>query len=217
MLEPDRAPDIINHLKIIKYASRPHVICVLLWRTAMRLGALRALDVGDFHPDDRCLELRHRPESETPLKNGLDAERFVAVGPYYVKVINDYIEHTRDPVTDEYGRQPLITSSQGRLTAVPIRRTVYRWTQPCEIGDCPHDKEPATCEWRHRDYLSGCPSSRSPHGVRRGALTRMLQEGVPEEIVSDRANVSGDVLEQHYDQRTERGKMEVRREFLPDT
>lgn len=93
---------------------------------------------------------------------------------------------------------------------------LYQWTRPCMIGECPHEKDPETCEYMDRDNASGCPSSRSPHGVRRGSITSHLRDGTPEEIVSDRMNVSGDVLDQHYDQRTEREKMEVRREFIKD-
>jgi hypothetical protein len=44
----------------------------------------------------------------------------------------------------------------------------------------------------------------------------MLREGIPEQVVSDRSNVSPDVLDQHYDRRSERERMEVRREFLEE-
>jgi hypothetical protein len=44
----------------------------------------------------------------------------------------------------------------------------------------------------------------------------MLREGTPEGVVSDRADVSGDILETHYDRRTERERMEIRRQFLND-
>lgn len=39
---------------------------------------------------------------------------------------------------------------------------------------------------------------------------------MPENATSDRANVSKIVLEQHYDRRTKREKMEQRREYLDD-
>lgn len=61
---------------------------------------------------------------------------------------------------------------------------------------------------------SKCPSSRSPHGLRRGSITTHLRDGMPPEVVSDRVNVSKEVLDRHYDERTEREKMEIRREFL---
>ncbi|MHC3378220.1 hypothetical protein [Haloarcula sp. H-GB5] len=44
----------------------------------------------------------------------------------------------------------------------------------------------------------------------------MLRQGTPEEVVGDQSNVSRDVLEQHYDRRTERERMELRRDLLED-
>jgi hypothetical protein len=39
---------------------------------------------------------------------------------------------------------------------------------------------------------------------------------MPENAVSDRANVSRAVLDQHYDRRTKREKMEQRRDYVDD-
>lgn len=69
-----------------------HVELAIIWHTGCRMGTLRALDVGDFDADARCLDIRHRPETETPLKNGLAAERSVSVGDYYCEVLADFIE-----------------------------------------------------------------------------------------------------------------------------
>ncbi|WP_181685808.1 tyrosine-type recombinase/integrase [Halorhabdus salina] len=214
-LSTDQAKDLLRYLDRFQYASRDHVIIAILWHTGIRLGSLRAFDLEDFDPEGRYLQLRHRPDDSTPLKNGTAAERKIAVGEHYVQVISDYIRHHRHDVVDSAGREPLITSRQGRLTEVPIRQTLYRWTRPCMISDCPHDKHPESCDWmRDNAKASRCPSSQSPHSVRRGAITQHLRDGVPEEIVTDRMNVSSDVLDQHYDQRSERERMETRREFL---
>ncbi|MFC6723181.1 tyrosine-type recombinase/integrase [Halobium palmae] len=209
-----RAETILEHIERFGYAGRDHIILAILWHTGVRLGSLRALDVGDFDPDAQCLDLRHRPKSETPLKNKAAAERSIAVGPHYCDVLQDYLEHNREQVTDDHGRRPLISSSRGRLSEGAIRETIYRVTQPCEIGECPHDRDPETCEARQHGKRAGCPSSRSPHGIRRGSITDHLRNGTPQEVVSDRSNVSKGVLEQHYDERTEREKMEIRRDFL---
>jgi site-specific recombinase XerD len=213
-IKPERAEQILEHLNQFEYASRNHVILAILWHTGVRLGTLRALDVDDFDTSEPCLEVRHRPESETPLKNREAAERSIYVGEHYKQVIADYIQHNRHDVMDDYGRRPLITSKQGRLTGTAIRTAVYRVTQPCTYSECPHDEEPTDCEYRNYDRVSECPSSLSPHAIRRGSITAHLREGTPGEVVSDRMNVSAAVLDQHYDERSEREKMRVRRELL---
>jgi len=213
-LDSDRAEAILEHLERFAYASRDHVVTAILWHTGIRLGSLRTFDLRDFDPDQKCLDLRHRPDTETPLKNKKVAERSIAVSVHYCDVIQDYIDHQRHDVVDDHRRSPLITSSRGRLSDGSIRETIYRVTQPCEIGECPHEKDPKVCKYRQHSQRAGCPSSRSPHGIRRGSITDHLREGTPQEVVSDRANVSKEVLDQHYDERTEREKMQIRRDFI---
>ena len=214
MLTEARAEAILEYLEKFQYASRDHVVVAILWRTGVRLGTVRAIDLRDVDLEAQCIDLHHRPESETPLKNGDVAGRSIAVGEHYCQVIADYIEHNRNDVTDDYGREPLLTSSRGRLSSTSIRETVYRATHPCRMGECPHDRDTATCEALEYGGASKCPSARSPHGVRRGSITTHLRDGTPQEVVSDRMNVSQEVLDKHYDERTEREKMAVRREFL---
>jgi site-specific recombinase XerD len=214
ILDVDRAEGILDYLEKFEYASRRHVIVAILWHTGCRMGTLRAIDVDDIDFDARCIDIRHRPESETPLKNGVVAERSVAIGEHYCEVLRDYIDHNRPTSRDDHGRRPLLASEYGRLSGTTIRSDVYEVTRPCVSGECPHDRDPATCEAMESDAASKCPSSRSPHPVRRGSITHHLRNGTPQEIVSERANVSGEILDQHYDERTEREKMELRRDYV---
>jgi site-specific recombinase XerD len=214
ILEEDRARAILDHLEKFAYASREHVLLTLIWHTGCRMGTIRALDVGDVDFEAQCLDVRHRPETGTPLKNRQAAERSVAIGEYYCDVLRDYIEHNRPSVRDDHGRAPLIASVHGRLSETAIRTDFYEITRPCMVGECPHDRDPDTCEAMTRKDASTCPSSRSPHPVRRGSITKHLRDGSPKEIVSERSNVSGEILDQHYDERTEREKMELRRDHI---
>lgn len=65
-------------------------------------------------------------------------------------------------------------------------------TRPClRGGDCPHGREPETCEAMDdtKKRASRCQSSVSPHALRRGSITHHLSSDVPEKVVSDRMNV----------------------------
>jgi len=216
-LAAERAERVMDYLETYQYASRQHVTMNLLWRTGIRMGSARAIDLSDYDPDAPGIELVHRPEEDTPLKNQERGERWVAIRPYTAGVLDDFIDGPRCDVIDEYGREPLLTTRQGRVSRSCIRDTVYSLTRPCLYRECPHDDyHPDSCEATKRDQASKCPSSRSPHDVRSGAITAHLIDDVPIEVVSDRMDVSRDVLDRHYDRRTEREKMEQRREYLRD-
>jgi hypothetical protein len=53
-----------------------------------------------------------------------------------------------------------------------------------------------------------------PHPFRRGAITAWLNKGHSKKLVSDRIDVSTDVFEEHYNQRTEGEKRKLRRELF---
>jgi site-specific recombinase XerD len=216
-LEPERAEEILSMLDRFHYASRRHVVLALLWRTGMRRSAIRSLDVDDLEPDDHAVRLEHRIEQGTRLKNGEAANRWVFLGPRWFRIVEDYLDNPdRNDVVDEYGRRPLITT-EGRPTGDTYYKWVCRATHPCEYGECPHDRDPSDCEARGTDgYPSKCPSARSPHAVRRGAITDHLKRGTSPEVVSERMDVGLETLYKHYDARSERDKMEVRKDALPE-
>lgn len=218
-LDAGRAEAILQYLDEHHYASRDHVVMLILWRTAMRRSALRSLDVGDLRPDDNALVLEHRLESGTRLKNGDDGERWVYAGPMYFQPIDDYLDNPdRYEVTDDHGREPLVTTPYGRPTGDTIYKWVNKLTHPCLLEGCPHDRDPSdpsTCDALGSDgYPSRCPSARSPHGIRRGSITHHLNSDVSPDIVSERCDVSLEVLYEHYDVRTNREKMDVRKRQL---
>jgi len=212
----DKAQEIMEHLDQFQYASRDHVVFRLLWKTAVRVGTARSFDIADFNYEDKTIAARHRPDSDTPLKNGTNAERLMALDEQTTEIISDYIDHTRIEITDEYDRNPLFTSKRGRLGVSTLRRTIYKWSRPCVLGNgCPHDRIIDDCE-AYNVVAKGaeCPSSRSPHEVRRGSISHLLNENTPVRAISDRADVSEDILDQHYDARGEKEQMESRRQFF---
>lgn len=90
------------------------------------------------------------------------------------------------------------TSSTGdhscrRRTDAPIDRTLrgdcYGYTSPCvSTGEYPHDRDPDDCDAMACTVAFDCPSSVSPHALRRGGITPHPNSDVTKEAVSDRAN-----------------------------
>lgn len=217
MLDSERADRALDYLRKYKYASRQHVVLSLLWHTMMRVGAVHALDVDDYKPGEQYLEVRHRPETDTSIKNAKSGERLVGLSDGICSVLTDWIEDRRPTATDDHGRKPLIASEHGRVHRTTLRRDCYRFTRPCMFTDeCPHDREIAECDGAYYDQPYECPSSVSPHAFRRGALTHALNSDVPEKVLGDRANVSKSVLDEFYDNRTKEERMKQRREYLDD-
>lgn len=219
-ISAERANEIVDWLNKYEYATRKHIVFHTLWETSMRIGSLRALDVYDFRDREEegspVLGVRHRPEAGTPLKQKEEGQRNITVtDDRLVEAIHDWVEKRHPKVEDEHGRMPLIGTSHGRAHLNTIRSDIYRVVQPCRYrGSCPHNKIISECEYRENDSLSGCPSSIYPHAIRSGAITAHLNEDIPKEIVSERANTSEGVLEQHYDERTLEEKRKRRERYL---
>lgn len=215
-ISPETAEKALNYLTRFKYATVQHVSFLLAWRTGLRLGGLRALDVNDVHLDDGYLKVQHRPP-ETPLKNKKGGEREVALREDTCEVLRDYIGTNRPPVTDPEERRPLLASRYGRRHKSNLRSIITGASRPCRWGGCPHDRDPEMCDAAQNIQQSyGCPSSVSPHDVRRGAITHHLRSDMPQPMVSDRFDVSNDVLEKHYDERTEGERRQQRAAYLPE-
>jgi len=212
-LNPARAPDILEYLSRYEYASRDHVVWALIWHSGARLGAVRGLDLRDLELDGNkpSIEFVHRPETGTPLKNNEQSVRVNRITRRVAQILQDYVDGPRVDATDEYDRVPFVTTHAGRVAAGTIRKAFYRWTRPCFIGkECPHDKDPDTCEFTAFRKVSGCPSARSPHDARKARVTKYRNDGVPRGVVSDQLNASEDVLDKHYDRASEREKADRR-------
>ena len=219
MMEFDQAKLLLNYLQKFEYAKVRHVMFVLFWHTGCRKSALRSLDLEDYEPAKQrehgtyaLLNFYHRPETGTGLKNGEKSERQIIIWPEYAEVIEDYINVHRKDVADEYGRNPLITSPNGRYSKGAITNNIYCITRPCWYGQpCPHDRDPETCESVPYAKAATCPDSQSPHPLRRTAITYHLEEkNWTYEGASGRFDVQVKTLKEHYDQSTTDGQRKTR-------
>ncbi|OYR50043.1 site-specific integrase [Halorubrum sp. Ea8] len=215
MLSEEAAKQLLEYLRQFEYATRTHALIEVLWHTGIRIGAAHSLDIGDYDGEEQYLELHHRPETGTRLKNKTEGERYLSLSADVCDALDGYLQYNREEGADDEGRNPLFSSRSGRPAKSTLRDSIYRITRPCEYtGECPHDREIDSCEALENYKASTCPSSVSPHAIRRGSITHHLSVDVPQKVVSDRMNVSLDVLEKHYDRRGEQKKAEQRRDHL---
>jgi site-specific recombinase XerD len=204
-----------QRLQKYEYAGRTHVIIELLWAAGMRVGELRAIDVGDVDRENNRLTVEHRPVGGTPLKNGYGGERIITLPARIMELLTDYIDRNRPAYTDDNDRRPLLCgTSHSRISVQTIRRIIYAITEPCRVTECPLSKDPDECAYHQSNGKKRCPEALSPHDIRRGSITYALKNDVPEKVVGDRMDVSSNVLEKHYDKRSEEDKAEQRREFM---
>jgi len=216
-IDPDHAEAILKFLSKYEYARFKHVLFVLLWKTGARTGGVRALDLGDFYPDQYrrpVVSFHHRPETGTPLKNDRWGEREVPISEEAGEMIQDYINDFRPDVTDENGREPLLTTKQGRPQKTTVQRNIYGLTRPCYINaECPENKDPDKCEWTSYNQSSKCPDSVAPHAVRRGFVTHMRSKGADFDTIGDRVDATSEVLRKHYDTPTPQEKRDRQMEW----
>lgn len=203
-LGQDEAAALLEHYRSASEfnATRAHVLLELAWHTGARAGALVALDLRDIREADdgtRYLDFENRPQTGTRLKKGPAGERPIILSAPVWEALDSYVQEHRRDVSDEHGRQPLLAGRYGRPKTGTIRDWMYVATEPCIHSPCPHGRQRETCEWTQYEHASKCPSSRSPHQVRTGAITWMRNKGVPAEIVAERVNSSVETIEKHYD------------------
>lgn len=216
-IEAETAERILDYLEKFEYASLRHVTFLLLWRTAARQGSIHALDVDDLVEDPPMLKIRHRPDTGTPLKNKMRGERNVPLSKDDVEVVKDYLEMNHPGGEDENGREPLLMGRSVRAQKTTIQRNIYTVTRPCHFGQkCPHDRDPDDCEATTYNTASKCPSSVSPHSIRKGRIMYLLDNDVSIEDVSDLVNSGYDTIKQYYDKRSKTEKSEKIRQTMPD-
>ena len=217
-LTQQEASAILDYLSSYEYASRRHITFLILWKGGMRISGLRTLDFEDFDEGRPALKIRHRPETGTPLKRKDKSERDVILSPDTADTISDYIEDQRAESQDKFGRKPLLSTKHGRAARTTIQKYVYTAYRPCYYNgeECPYDRDTDTCEALAFDQANKCPGSLSPHALRRGYVTAARNAGQPKDVTSERVNMSGKILEKHYDKGSHDEKAERRREYLKD-
>jgi integrase len=215
-LSPQRAESIPKYLEQYEYATRIHAVFSLMWETGCRISAVVALDIDDYDALDSSVTFLNRKETGTPLKNGNNSERKVELRENVIEVLNDYISARRVETTDEYSREPLFTTPNGRMWRQRAYKDYVGLSRPCVYdGTCPHDRDQGDCTAAtKKKQADECPSSGTLHAIRHGSITAHLNGDWPVRHVSERCDVSAPVLKKHYDTRTMEDKRQTRRKYI---
>lgn len=199
-LDPKIANAATSYLKKYHRASIEHVIMEIACQAGPRLSGLYSLDVDDYDDDDENPTLSFEHSEETPLKHDEESNREIKLRGDLPQILDECLEEHRPPETDEFGREPLLTKGNGRMSRSDIKKTVYKWSRPCEIGlECPHDRDPTECEAAQRNNSAyKCPSSRAPHHVRTGFITAKRDAGAHPDSIDQRCDVQERTQDKHY-------------------
>lgn len=155
-----------------------------------------ATDLSDYNDQEQYLRIQHRPDQGTALKNKSRGERLIALDDSTCELLKAWIRENRPNVTDDYGREPLLSTPNGRIHPGSAQNYVYSVTKPCFTENaCPFDRAVDACDpARSNSQASDCPGSTSPHSLRRGALTAWLKSELPNSFITERANVTESVI-----------------------
>lgn len=216
-LPREEAKEIVAYLGKYEPFSKEHIVWALLAETGIRQSTLYALDLDDYDSEERYIDVVNREETGTRLKNGTAGEREISISSDAAEALDGYIQAKRNDVTDEHGREPLLTTSNGRLQKSTIRQYVYAWSRPCAIGkECPVGEDPETCPAAQTNNAAyDCPESVSPHPVRRGYITHLRANGVPTaDVISDRCDANPETIELWYDMCEKSERREARQPYI---
>jgi site-specific recombinase XerD len=210
-ISPDRVRDILSVRRESHPANRNTIIFELEFQ-GLRCGEIHGLDCEDvqYWDEHDVAVIRLQDRDRTPLKGGENHERIVRIPDDLHKRIQLYEKHHRYDVTESDGREPLITTTQGRMSRSSIKQMTYKLTCPLTHGldGCSCVKPPNV------DTASKCSKSVSPHPVRAAHITDLKDKGWSGEDIKDRCACNPDVQDLHYDRADEWGKA-VRRRALP--
>ena len=202
-IDPDRVASILDDLERYHYGSVDHVILSLLWTCSLRIGALRAIDVDDVHTDDQWIDMVHRPETDTPLKNKAGSEREINLHGWVADVLRAWIDDRSPRVQGSHNRGPLVATQYGRMARSSIRSRIYKLTA-CGGVD-------AGCACGS-DPLTHCDDVVSPHDIRRSSISAWLDDGTDPTLLSQRVDTSKSTMSKHYDIRDATQKRELRKD-----
>lgn len=132
MIDSEVANGIFDYLSTYEYASGRHVTFLLMWNALLRRGAVRALDVDDYDSAEMSLDVRHRPETGTPIENRHNGERFIALSSDVCAVLDAWLADRRPDVVDRDGRGPPLSTATGRAHLTTIQAYVAL-LKPSEI------------------------------------------------------------------------------------
>lgn len=216
-MTPDRVENILEWLAEEEYASFDHTIVRLIWRCGFQSYALHALDLDDYDAENQRLHVVNRSDTGTKLVGRHYSERVIALNDETCEILDTYIEENRHDVTDDHGREPLLTTEFGRPARTTFRRHVYRCTQPCqETGECPHDVPLDDCEARgYGGKMGTCPSAATPVDLRNTMIDHWADDLGLGNVVEDRAaehGVSSGYIDYNSWDDTERA--EIRRAYI---